>query len=103
MLERDQSSPFLLPKNSSHALFSYEHVSWKEPSPCCAHTIQQLSSFNSIMVCDVCHSWIKVYDELKDFRNFLKFSNARSRKVEAFCREERYYAVYRIYPLCAPS
>ena len=84
--------------------FSLEYVSsWQEPTQCCSKTIRELAPFNAMMVCSVCHSWIKVFDDPKSFRKFLEFSNTRARRVYAHESQGRYFAVYKIYAPASSS
>lgn len=97
-----QQPPLSLPPQLHHKL-TFEHVFWQDPPKCCLETIHELAPFNTMMVCGVCHNWIKIFDELKPFRNFLEFSNTRARKVVASYSQGRYYALYKSYSSTASA
>lgn len=75
----------------------FKYVQWQSPAACCERTIQSLAEYNTMMVCDQCYSWVKVFDDRDAFRRFLEFCNSRSREVVAFCRSGRYFAIYMMY------
>ncbi|MCY4444256.1 MAG: hypothetical protein OXC44_05620 [Proteobacteria bacterium] len=73
---------------------NFQHITYKKFKPCCLTTIEKLSPFNDLMVCNKCHLWIKTFKDRHAFERFLIFSNSFSRSVEIYQHCGYYVAVY---------